>query len=198
MTFALSTGGLLDDLAGVGILDCFRPVWSASSLSGQRLFPVDGTPETLRSRSAVGMERERERESGPIRGKPRVDRFRRARTSREGWRMMNGRAKGRQLDCHASKMCLRDVFARKTQKGTRRGDRGEGEGGGVHAIRSFAAVCTLRTVYRITVETKEKRGHERKSKREREREREREGGDRLASSSSFWLADPPGASRRPL
>jgi len=50
-----------------------------------------------------------------------------AHARREGWRMMNGRAKGRQLDCHAAKMCLRDVFARKTQKGTRRGG---GSGGG--------------------------------------------------------------------
>lgn len=77
-------------------------------------------------------------------------------------------------------ICLRDMFARKTQKGT----------GWERALESpsnpFAYTASNDSRKR---EYSNSRGKERDGERER---------DVLASSSGFKLADTPGASRRPL
>lgn len=105
--------------------------------------------------------------SGPIRGKPRVDRFQRAHEGSGG------------EDCHGE-ICLRDMFARKTQKGT----------GWERALESPSNPLA----YTASNDSrKRENGNTVEGRKERERER-----DVLASSSGFKLADTPGASRRPL
>jgi len=149
----------------------FSPGWSASLSRGQ--LPVDGRPNSFDRR-----EKERGRVALSEENHALTDFGAHAR--REGWRT-NGRAKGRQLDCHAAKCAPGTCSPAKRKKERERG-------GGVYAIRVRS--CSLLHVYRITVET----GKERTRRKGGERERQRQ----IGLVKQFWLADTLGASRRPL
>lgn len=107
-------------------------------------------------------------ESGPIRGKPRVDRFQHARGDER-----------EEPDCHGE-------YAFGTCSPAKRKKE---RGGNKLESPSNPFAYTMSN----DIEREKENGNE------REREIERGGGgDVLASSSGFRLADIPGASRRPL